>query len=294
MTMALVPPNIRGMDMDASQEIPGDGRSDILRTRIPALPPIAMKALDMLADPDFNLRMLAGVLAEDKLLAARILAIGRAPYYRQRIVPASLQAALQVIGLRDLRNIIFTSALRNLSAATPESLWAHLVGAALACRILAAQVPGMDPEQAFLAGLMHDAGQIIFLRDDAAGYTRLVANAREEKTFLFDAEEAHYGESHASSGAALARVWSTDPAIAAAIAAHHHACTDVKSLPALVIVADHLTLKAGLGFFAPAPAVPPEILSAFGVGDEAGLARALAALRNAYDTEGALLVRHKP
>jgi HD-like signal output (HDOD) protein len=275
--------------MDASQEIPGDARSDILRTRIPALPPVAMKALDMLADPNFNLRMLAGVLAEDTLLAARILAIGRAPYYRQRTVPASLQAALQVIGLRDLRNIIFTSALRNLSTATPEPLWAHLVAAALACRILAAQVPGLDPEQAFLAGLMHDAGQIIFMRDDAAGYTRLVANARAEKIFLFDAEEAHYGESHACSGAALAQAWNMDPAIAAAVAAHHHACTDVKSLTALVSVADHLTLKAGLGFFAPAPAAPPEILSAFGVGDEAGLARALGALRHAYDTEGALL-----
>ena len=127
--MALVPPNMRGID--ASQEIPGDARSDILGTRIPPLPPVAMKALDILADPDFNLRMLAGVLGEDTVLAARILAIGRAPYHRQRTVPASLQAALQVIGLRDLRNVIFTSALRNVSAATPESLWAHLVGAAL-------------------------------------------------------------------------------------------------------------------------------------------------------------------
>jgi HD-like signal output (HDOD) protein len=265
-----------------------------MRHDIPHLPETAVKALGMLADTDVNLRILAGVLAEDHRLAARILAIGRSGYYRQRTLPNNLQTALQVIGLRDLRNIIFAGFIRSvLSTRAPvaDALWAHSLAAALAGRILSARLTQVDPEHAFLAGLLHDAGQILLMHEDAAGYIQLTNEARREKTPLVEAERARYGISHQELGVSLIESWNLDAEMVQAVAVHHddHESDKVKSLGALVAAADYLTLKTGLGFFAATLPASQEMLSAFGLDNEADFARAVALLRHAFDTEGALL-----
>jgi putative nucleotidyltransferase with HDIG domain len=277
-----------------SGDIRGNSHRIILRRDFPDLPHAVVEALRMLGDPDLNLRMLAGVLAEDGLLAARILAIGRSAYYRQRTLPTSLQAALQVIGLRDLRNIIFSSVTRSLlktHGPVADAIWCHSLAVALAGRMLSARMPQIEPEQAFLAGLLHDVGQLVFMHDDLEGYTQITSDARQQKISLVEAEQAHYGLSHEVVGASLIESWKMDSEIAAAVATHHkdHDITAVRSLSALIRAANYLTLKVGLGFFAPAPIPSPEIMRTFGLDNEADLAHAARALRHAFDTEGALL-----
>jgi putative nucleotidyltransferase with HDIG domain len=281
-----------------SEAVHGDIRGTscriILRRDIPALPEVVVKALGMLGQRDLNLRILAGVLSDDPALAARIFAIGRSAYYRQRAVPATLQAALQVIGLRDLRNIIFFTVARSLFhtyGAVADALWSHSLAAALAGRILAAHLPRVDPEQAFLAGLLHDMGQVIFMHDDQKTYSSINSDAREKRISLVEAEQARYGVTHEVLGVALIESWNLDPEIAAAVAMHHgeQPCIEEKALAGVVVAADYLTLKAGLGFFAPAPVPTPEILRTFGFDNELSLTQATIALRHAFDSEGMLL-----
>jgi putative nucleotidyltransferase with HDIG domain len=276
------------------REIRGNSYRIVRRRDIPDLPLVAVKALGMLGHPDLNLRLLAGVLAEDGLLAARILAICHSAYYRQRTLTTTLQAALQVIGLRDLRNIIFSAVTRSLFntyGPVADALWCHSLAVALAGRMLSRRLPQVDPEQAFLAGVLHDVGQIIFMRDNAETYSRISSDARQNKTLLVEAEQAHYGVSHEQVGVILIERWNLDSEIATAVATHHdhQESTHVNSLAAVLAAADYLTLKAGLGFFAPAPGPSPEILRTFGFDDEEHLTHATLTLRHSFDTEGALL-----
>ena len=106
------------------------------------------------------------MLADDTSLAARVLAISRSPQYGQRNLPTSLLGALQVLGFRMLGSVVVSSATQSLCLKgnkTSERLWNHSLAVALAMRILAKRAGLRDSELSFLAGLMHDVGQIIFL-----------------------------------------------------------------------------------------------------------------------------------
>lgn len=292
MAMASVQQDAAGAALPG--EIRGTSRRLIMRRELPALPLAVVKALGMLGDPDLNLRILSRVLSDDAVLAGRILAIGRSAYYGQRTLPTTLQAALQVIGLRDLRNIIISIVTHNLFNSygpVADALWSHSLAVALAGRMLSARLPQVDPEQAFLAGLLHDVGQIIFLHDDLEGYSQIASDARQDKRQMIEAEQEHYGFDHGLVGATLIESWNLNSEIGTAVAAHHNyqEISDAKSLPALLIAADYLALKAGLGFYAPAPVPSPEILGTFAFENEELLAQGGITVRQAVVTERALL-----
>lgn len=262
--------------------------------QLPALPVVVTKVLGMLANPDLNMRVLCPVLSGDAALAARIIAISRSAYYGQRTLPTTLQAAVQVMGLRDLRNVIIsvvTYGLFKSSGQVAETLWAHSLGVALASRILSFRLGRLNPEQAFLAGLLHDVGQMVFLQGDGEGYSRMARDARLNGTPITDAEQELYGFDHALIGAKMLESWNIEEEIGKAVGAHHNheQITDAKSLPAVLIMADYLAFKAGLGFFTPAPLPAREILRSFAFENDEVLAQAVEEVRRAFGVESALV-----
>ena len=181
--MQSVPQNIT--DEARQAEIREHFRQIIEGRHLPALPVVVTKVLGMLAKPDLNMRVLCPVLSDDAALAARIIAISRSAYYGQRTLPTTLQAAVQVMGLRDLRNVIISVVAYGLfksSGPVAEALWAHSLGVALASRILSSCLGHLDPEQAFLAGLLHDVGQMVLLQGDREGYSLIAMDAGQNGT----------------------------------------------------------------------------------------------------------------
>ena len=262
--------------------------------QLPALPVVVTKVLGMLANPDLNMRVLCPVLSGDAALAARIIAISRSPYYGQRTLPTTLQAAVQVMGLRDLRNVIIsvvTYGLFKSGGQVAETLWAHSLGVALASRILSFRLGRLNPEQALLAGLLHDVGQMVFLQGDGEGYSRMARDARLNGTPIADAEQELYGFDHDSIGAKMLESWNIEEEIGEAVGAHHNheQMTDAKSLPAVLIMADYLAFKAGLGFFTPAALPAREILRSFAFENDEVLAQAVEEVRCAFGVESALI-----
>jgi len=262
--------------------------------QLPALPVVVTKVLGMLANPDLNMRVLCPVLSGDAALAARIIAISRSAYYGQRMLPTTLQAAVQVMGLRDLRNVIIsvvTYGLFKSSGQVAETLWAHSLGVALASRILSFRLGRLNPEQAFLAGLLHDVGQMVFLQGDGEGYSRMARDARLNGTPITDAEQELYGFDHALIGAKMLESWNIEEEIGKAVGAHHNheQMTDAQSLPAVLIMADYLAFRAGLGFFTPAPLPAREILRSFAFENDEVLAQAVEEVRRAFGVESALI-----
>ena len=54
------------------------------RHKLPSLPIVVTKVLNMLNDPDFSVRQLSRVISDDTALASRTLAISRSARYAQR------------------------------------------------------------------------------------------------------------------------------------------------------------------------------------------------------------------
>ena len=85
--------------------------------------------------------------------------------------------------------------------------------------------------------------------------------------------------------------WNIEEEIGKAVGAHHNhvQMTGSKSLPAVLIMADYLAFKAGLGFFTPAPLPAPEILRSFAFENDEVLAQAVEEVRHAFDVESTLV-----
>jgi putative nucleotidyltransferase with HDIG domain len=262
------------------------------RHKLPSLPIVVTKVLNMLSDPDFSVRQLSRVISDDTALASRTLAISRSARYAQRHQPTTVHEAILVLGYQTLRNIVMATAAQSFLTRKnkiAEKLWSHSLAAALAARILSQRVGLKDSELAFLAGLLHDVGEMILLHGDPKGFEQLVSELQQTKEPIVEKEKELYSFDHSSIGVALLDFWNIDSRIGEAVLCHHDQedSPDPKSLITILSMVDYLCFKADLAFSEP-PAPAPQVISAFGCEDEASLEELVQEVRQAFDEESVL------
>lgn len=191
---------------------------------LPALPQIVIRILDDLADDQANVETLAGHVASDPAIVARLLAAanGAGMGYGNRVV--SVRQAMMMLGVARVRSIVMTTAIidRFKTAATFDSqrLWLHSVGVAICAQHIAAK-GGVDPETAYTAGLLHDIGQLLLFAVDGAAYGEAMKLRRENNLDVILAERECFGLDHAQVGGELAKRWQLPETVADGIAGHH-------------------------------------------------------------------------
>jgi HD-like signal output (HDOD) protein len=132
-------------------------------------------------------------------------------------------------------------------------------------------VKGVEPSDAFLAGLMHDIGIIVEMQAcrEAFGFT--IAALVADPSVSFRAAEADIiGANHEAFGEALCVAWRFPEALQQ-VTGFHHRPLEVSGahakLVAVVHVADHLAARAGVGYARTieGATIDPAVLGALGV-----------------------------
>lgn len=141
------------------------------RLRLPSLPDLAVKVRQAVNDPRRSIAEIARLVQFDPALAARLILIANSPLYRGTQKYANCHSAITRIGLTAARNLVVSFTLRNLfKARTPalharlQQSWRHSCKVAAICSLLARLTPGLDPDRALLAGLLHDIGELPLLQ----------------------------------------------------------------------------------------------------------------------------------
>jgi putative nucleotidyltransferase with HDIG domain len=200
---------------------------------------------------------------------------------------------VQVLGFRTLRNVVITIATQGLFLTNnkiSEKLWSHSLAVALASRILSARVGFRDTEQAFLAGLLHDVGEMILLHGDPKGFERLGQEVQGTQCLMIDKEQEVYGFDHALIGLTLLDSWNIDSEIGQAVLHHHSEMNEDSGngLGAILATADYFCFKANLGFFAAPRAPSAEMLAKCDCDTDALLDETVQEIRTAFEQESAL------
>lgn len=137
---------------------------------LPAMPMVAVKALQVLRSKGASLQAAAAVLENDPLVSARVLRIANSAAYATRESAISVSQAVARLGATSLEGVlvevsasgVFASRNKDINAAC-RRLWEHSLATAVLARDLALLVfgqVGQDFAQAaFLAGLLHDIGK---------------------------------------------------------------------------------------------------------------------------------------
>ncbi|NEX59526.1 HDOD domain-containing protein [Noviherbaspirillum galbum] len=214
-----------------------DIRNRLLATRLPALPEVLMKVMHACADDDIGMDALADLVLQDAALAAKVLQVAASPAYRTGTPVPSVPQALATIGLDMVRTLLMTQSVyqtfHDIGAGLDlRAFWVHAMTAGVTARMLAERQGYPFPEEAYLAGLLHDIGRLALACAAPEEYS---ANFfADEDPALCALEERTLSITHAEAGAMLAERMALDSFLADSIRYHHVALARLKDAHALV------------------------------------------------------------
>lgn len=132
--------------------------------RLPPLNPALMKLLMELNQGTQDASGLARIISEDANTSATILKIANSPFYGMNKKIASVRDACMVLGLNNLRNVVYATAIESLDPhqapdAPRTALQRHCRATAILCTRLAPCLGFRDPGTSYTLGLLHELGK---------------------------------------------------------------------------------------------------------------------------------------
>jgi RNA polymerase sigma factor (sigma-70 family) len=200
----------------------------------PGIAPVFREVVRLVSEPGTSAARLAAVVSRDQKLSSTILKRVNSPYYGIENQITDVGTAVTLLGFNTLRemvaSVVIADAFRKVVRTVLRfgEFWDHSVACALAARALAERYPDINPESAFVAGLLHDVGAL------------LLENPRDPRNGT---------SAHAQAGAWLASRWGLPEEIVQAIRWHHDPLRagETKQLAAVVYFADILSTRRGHG-----------------------------------------------
>jgi HD-like signal output (HDOD) protein len=247
-------------------------KAKILRSlvNLPPMPHIILKARDILSDPESSLKDLARVIETDQAMVARVLTLANSAYYGVSGMISSIQHASVLLGQKTLGQMITisaSSALLNKKLQgyeiAPEEMWKHSLACAFAAKRVAERNNDDKVEDAFTAGLLHDAGKIILDKYVKKHKREFEQFSQEHDLPLFEAEKSIIGFDHAEIMSRACRLWRFPEVQVTAIRYHHQpGCSEEHRLACTIHLADVLAKSAGFTTGSPEQLdqIEPEIL----------------------------------
>ncbi len=205
---------------------------ELIRTKlnhghaIRPFPRVVNQLLSAFEDPNADAKTFARIIEADAALAAKLLRMANSPVYGFSNVIRSIEHATVVLGMGPLKNVALTFAGSSLFAAGDsaveqrEALWNHSLGCATAARLIAKHVTDVDPDEAFLAGIFHDIGKLIFFDVLTDEYSQLARH--DFGCSLIVKEQECFAINHQEVGAQLIKTWQLPEKLMVVAENHHH------------------------------------------------------------------------
>ncbi|MCA9609350.1 MAG: HDOD domain-containing protein [Myxococcales bacterium] len=196
--------------------------------RLPVLPMVVARLLSLDPEDEGYFEQVRRLVATEPTYAVRLVRAANTVETTARQQVQTLPVAMVRLGARRVSSLIVSMGVVRVFVprnAWEKSLWVHAVQVASGARHLArlARDPDLDPEAAYLAGLLHDIGRFL-LFDIAPEELRQVDEADwADPQALVEAERAIVGMDHAELGAIACERWGMPESIVS-IVRHHHGC----------------------------------------------------------------------
>ena len=134
---------------------------------LPSLPDLALKIGKAIDNPDNANEDIARLIQLDPALTARIISVVNSAAFGGLSKIKSIQQATARLGRNKVRSLVYSCLLKSIFKINSntlkkhmEALWQHSAYVAALSFVLGRETPGIDPEQALLAGLIHDIGAV--------------------------------------------------------------------------------------------------------------------------------------
>ena len=224
---------------------------------IPSVDAIVQPLIGYLQQPleTLDMQRVIDLISHDNSLAAQCLHLANSPLFGRWQAINTTRGAVIALGLQRMREIAVSCCVLKLlpsetKGLNPVVFWEHSLACALVCRRMAKRIGDKDPEQAYLAGLLHDIGFIVNLHLLGEEFYQVMVEASTRECPIDVVEDERFGFNHCESGKVLARKWGLAADLVEVISHHHRmsALADYPALTAIVTIADKMCRLQGLGY----------------------------------------------
>lgn len=180
---------------------------------LPTLPEVALRVREAAEDPDISIPALSKVIGNDAALTARIIKVVNSPLLRTSREIDDLQTAISRLGINYTCNLATGLAMEQMFQATTDvvdrkmrEVWNKSTEVAAISHVLCRHYTRLMPDQATLAGLVHQIGILPVL-----------TYAEEHGALLADSISLNHviDKIHPLVGEKILRTWDFPDAIAA-------------------------------------------------------------------------------
>jgi HD-like signal output (HDOD) protein len=132
-------------------------------SKLPTIPKLGQQLLASFGSEQVSLTEISDQLAADPALSAKLLKLANSAYFQVSHTVGTVDAALQMLGLVMVRNLVLGSTVAAAYKATPgldlPQFWRYNLETACAARWLAERT-GINADRVFTLALMHAIGQL--------------------------------------------------------------------------------------------------------------------------------------
>jgi len=268
-------------------------------SHIATLPEVTVKIIELVEDPTSTAQDLHNLISNDLALCSRILKVVNSAFYGLPRQIGSINRAIVLLGLNAVKNIAIAASLTKLFRGgdlcpgfSAKDLWIHSIAVAAGSKLICDELRLGLPDEAFLAGLIHDIGIMVEMQSCRDGLiqtiSRLNPDADGNPTVdMRTVENELLGADHCAFGSALCESWKF-PKSFGYVTKFHHNPMDLpegsRLLAAVVYIADRVAGLCGYGFRSDLPHldIDADIVREIGMSQEQ-LQKAVENLPKAYE-----------
>ena len=212
------------------EDIKKKGTHSRLMEKLQALPMLPAVVAGLMAlspnDEEFFEKVLE-LASDDPPFSVRLIQLANSASQAPVNPVTTLPKAIARIGAQSIVGLIFSMAVLRVfvpSTQGQRNLWIHAIQVALTSRTIAKIVPslGVDPEQAYLCGLVHDIGRFVLFDESIDELGRIDETNWTTPQQLIDAERELCGFNHAELGWHACQKWELPKIIGLCVKEHHN------------------------------------------------------------------------
>lgn len=239
--------------------------------KLPSFPQVAAKLLEAFRDDTASLEDLSRIVETDPGLSVRMLEIVNSAAYGLGRKITALSEAMAYLGLNEVKKLavemtVFDKLFKSRQSSEFDRLlfWRHCLSVAVLSSKIANKIGYPEPEEAYIAGLLHDVGKVFLDIRGRKNYSEFILQLTTATDQVIENEREFIGLGHDDIGAYLCNLWKLPEKLTQVVKYHHQSFSGIglskedQQLISIVSLANFLCWTQGVGSF---DFIRPPILS---------------------------------
>ena len=216
---------------------------------LPAMPNVLDKFNEMVKDPAISMGQIGDMIAQDQMLAAKMLKLVNSAFYGFPGRISTIKHALVLLGYDVVKSLILSATVFDVMSEKWAALWKHSVAVSKACGLICAMRTVPNAEEIGMAGLLHDVGKVVLMVVEPQAYQKVLTMAEKLNMPMQATEKKLLGFDHVEVATWLCERWNLPKRLMTPMIHHHEPekADYAQMHTAVVFVANNVIKAIGWG-----------------------------------------------